>query len=551
MQTTGNLGLKKPEGTDYVDIADLNGNMDKLDTEVVKLASPTENGRMSAADKAKLNGVAAGANNYVHPNHTGDVTSNGDGVTAIAPGVIVNSDVNAAAGIDASKIGTGVVSNTAFSYLNGVTSGIQGQLNSKETPAGAQAKADAAVAAAKADYIRQPGYAATSGTATAYTAALTPAPTTAPDGFGITIVPHITNGANPTLSVNGLAAAPLKDQKGVAYAIGKLIAGKPYSFRRVGTDFLADSAGGSGNAVAGDIRAGKTAATDAGDITGTLPVQTGGTVTPGPSAIVKAAGIYDTAITVVGVGVPAAKVLSDTTIAGTKGTIPIANPAVSSHWPATQVSYGAYSGDGIPYLYLQAPNGHFLNGVDWVRYREPNFNPAYFRSDVNIFGVQGTMPVQGSYTAATSSGWDGNNLFIRIPWGAYVNASTTGTPEIIVSAALARADVNIQSGNIRNGVWIYGVQGSLQSKLYASGSWATEQYEPQVSGLSFRPKVIVCWTKSYDLKFAVYYMESISTTQFWNNITVTDSLDGVNRYISNDGFKLRAGNGVSYWEAWG
>ncbi|NUU61282.1 C1q-like domain-containing protein [Paenibacillus agri] len=131
MQTTGNLGLKKPEGTDYVDIADLNGNMDKLDTEVVKLASPTENGRMSAADKAKLNGVAAGANNYVHPNHTGDVTSNGDGVTAIAPGVIVNSDVNAAAGIDASKIGTGVVSNTAFSYLNGVTSGIQGQLNAR------------------------------------------------------------------------------------------------------------------------------------------------------------------------------------------------------------------------------------------------------------------------------------------------------------------------------------------------------------------------------------------------------------------------------------
>lgn len=259
--------------------------------------------------------------------------------------------------------------------------------------AGAQAKADAAVAAAKADYIRQPGYAATSGTAAAYIAVLTPAPTTTPDGFGITIVPHVTNGANPTLSVNGLAAAPLKDQKGVAYAAGKLIAGKPYAFRRVGTDFLADSAGGSGNAVAGDIRAGKTAATDVGDITGTLQVQTGGTVTPGATAVVKPAGIYDTAITVAGVNVPAAKVLSDTTIAGTKGTIPIANPVVSSHWAANQVSYGAYSGDGIPYLYLQAPNGHFLNGVNWVRYREPNFNSAYFRSDVSMFGVQGTLPV--------------------------------------------------------------------------------------------------------------------------------------------------------------
>lgn len=32
MKTTGNLGLKKPEGTDIVDINDLNGNMDILDT---------------------------------------------------------------------------------------------------------------------------------------------------------------------------------------------------------------------------------------------------------------------------------------------------------------------------------------------------------------------------------------------------------------------------------------------------------------------------------------------------------------------------------------
>lgn len=70
---------------------------------------------------------------YIHPNHTGDVTSTGDGVTAIAPGVIVNADINASAAIDATKIGTGVVSNTEFSYLDGVTSSIQTQLNGKMT----------------------------------------------------------------------------------------------------------------------------------------------------------------------------------------------------------------------------------------------------------------------------------------------------------------------------------------------------------------------------------------------------------------------------------
>ncbi|MFC3769718.1 pyocin knob domain-containing protein [Paenibacillus sp. GCM10012303] len=61
MQLTPNLNLKKPEGTDVVDIADLNENADKLDTEVAKLASTTTPGRMSAADKGKLDSATSAA----------------------------------------------------------------------------------------------------------------------------------------------------------------------------------------------------------------------------------------------------------------------------------------------------------------------------------------------------------------------------------------------------------------------------------------------------------------------------------------------------------
>lgn len=121
------------------------------------------------------------------------------------------------------------------------------------------------------DYIRQPGYAATTGTATAYVAALDPAPTSLPDGFGITIVPHVANGANPTLNVNGLGAAVLKDQKGVAYAAGKLVAGRPYTFRKVGSDFLADSGSSSGTAQPAQVLAGATFGNDNGDQVGTMP----------------------------------------------------------------------------------------------------------------------------------------------------------------------------------------------------------------------------------------------------------------------------------------
>ena len=40
------------------------------------------------ADHSKLNGVAASANNYVHPNHSGEVTSTADGATVIADNIV-------------------------------------------------------------------------------------------------------------------------------------------------------------------------------------------------------------------------------------------------------------------------------------------------------------------------------------------------------------------------------------------------------------------------------------------------------------------------------
>lgn len=91
------------------------------------------------------------------------------------------------------------------------------------------------------NYVRQPAYAQTAGTATAYTATLIPAPGSIADGFGITIVPHVDSGASPTLSINGLTAVPLKNIDGTVI---QMKAGKPYAFRKVGTDFLASSSGG-------------------------------------------------------------------------------------------------------------------------------------------------------------------------------------------------------------------------------------------------------------------------------------------------------------------
>jgi hypothetical protein len=64
---------------------------------------------------------------------SGDVSITNTGVASINSGVIVNADINASAAIDATKIHDGSVTNTEFQYLDGVTSAIQTQLNTKAT----------------------------------------------------------------------------------------------------------------------------------------------------------------------------------------------------------------------------------------------------------------------------------------------------------------------------------------------------------------------------------------------------------------------------------
>lgn len=54
----------------------------------IRNASASQDGLMTTAYAAKLDGIAPGANQYVHPNHSGDVTSAGDGATTITNGAV-------------------------------------------------------------------------------------------------------------------------------------------------------------------------------------------------------------------------------------------------------------------------------------------------------------------------------------------------------------------------------------------------------------------------------------------------------------------------------
>jgi len=97
-----------------------------------ELSELTDVNITSPAD-ASLLFYDTGTSKWIDNVVSGDITIADTGVAAISSDVIVNADINASAAIDATKIHDGSVSNTEFGYLNGVTSAIQTQLDTKAT----------------------------------------------------------------------------------------------------------------------------------------------------------------------------------------------------------------------------------------------------------------------------------------------------------------------------------------------------------------------------------------------------------------------------------
>ena len=95
-----------------------------------ELSELTDTNITSAADGALLF-YDTGTSKWIDNVVSGDITIADTGVAAISSGVVVNDDINSSAAIDATKIHNGTVSNTEFGYLNGVTSAIQTQIDTK------------------------------------------------------------------------------------------------------------------------------------------------------------------------------------------------------------------------------------------------------------------------------------------------------------------------------------------------------------------------------------------------------------------------------------
>ena len=89
--TTNSTFDGRDVGTDgtKLDGIEANATADQTNAEIRSaVEAASDSNVFTDADHSKLNGVAASANNYVHPNHSGEVTSTADGATVIASAVV-------------------------------------------------------------------------------------------------------------------------------------------------------------------------------------------------------------------------------------------------------------------------------------------------------------------------------------------------------------------------------------------------------------------------------------------------------------------------------
>lgn len=554
MQNTANLNLKKPEGTDIVNIEDLNGNMDILDTEVAKKVDKVTGKQLStedytAAEKTKLAGIAANANNYTHP--------------ASHPPSIITQDANNRFATDAEKSAwnakastavatasaNGLMSSADKSKLDGVAAGANNYThpashppsiitqdagnrfvtdaektawNAKETPAGAQEKADAVQANLTTHANATNPHSATSA-ATASRIMMRDvsgrAQVAAPSAAADIARKDTVDAVQTNLNSHAGAAAPHSGHETPAGAQAKADAVQanltahmadrlnhiPYAVTTGTANTYAvtlspaPTAYADGMALCVKINVASTGASTI-NVNGlgakTILDSLGNAITAGG---LKASTPYTlryngTNFIVQGKGgggnATAADLLSGKTATVDGGPIVGSIPNRSG---ANQTAFAVFAeGNGI--LSFGVPNGYYP-GSNSVSSQDPNFDPANIRADKNIFGLQGSMPVYTGGVIGSGTGSDGyGSVWIF-----------TGSPGYYAAGSdLYAYDPNFIAANIPAGISIFGLAGTYNGKRTAQGSTSliidiTNQtssppfYDLSISGLGFRAGVVILW----------------------------------------------------------
>lgn len=321
---TTNYNLKKPLANENYNIDDQNGNMDIIDVTLAGKETPI--GAQSKADAALVAGKAYADQGLAGKISHSLATAANDFLVASGVGTFVKKTLAEVKSI----LGLG---SAAYTNSNAYASAAQG--TTADTTA-------ATVTTHLADYVRQPGYGVTAGSANTYTVSTTPAPAAYVDGMGLVLRIHAANTGASTVNWDGLGAKAIVDGKGNALIAGKLPLGGRVSLRystAAGNFQLQGEGGEYGTAVASEVLEGKTIGTDAGLVTGIIP------------------------------------------------NMPYKNPDSLGMGR----SLATYFSGGPSSVYLRPKQGYY-DGVDtWTAYYDVNHIPANVKVGVTDLGVTGTL----------------------------------------------------------------------------------------------------------------------------------------------------------------
>lgn len=274
MLTTTNYGLKKPEGTDVVNIDDFNGNADIIDTKLkeinsaLPLKAPLDSPGLTGAPTAPTQTAGDNSTKIANTAFVTTAVANKTSVSGNAGtatklqtprNIALAGDVTGSANFDGSgNISiTATVADDSHNHIIANVDGLQSALDSIDTH----------LSELTNDRIYYCG--TTSGTNT-YTAANNKI---AAYTEGLTVRVKIGNASTgaSTLNINGLGAKPILDSLGNAISGGGLKSGLPYQLCYNGTNFIVLGKGGGGDAIAEQILNGKKVTVDSGQIVGTMP----------------------------------------------------------------------------------------------------------------------------------------------------------------------------------------------------------------------------------------------------------------------------------------
>lgn len=490
MKTTTNYALKKPEGTDVVNVQDFNVNSDIIDGKLKELetneiyyavATGTANNYAIAvsAITALYDGLAVCAKINIASTGASTININGLGAKAIVDSL--GNPITSG----------GLKANTPYTLrYNGVNFILQGK------GGGGNVTADKLLIGT---------------TATGDSGAIVG---TMPDNGAINITPGTTAQAIPPGYISGGTVAGDSN-----LITGNIKAGSTI-FGVAGKSSVVDTA--DGTTTADKILNTYTGYVNGSKVTGTMANNGAVTITPGATAKTIPPGYHNGSGTVAtDVNLVTGNILAGKTIFGVTGKSSVVDtssatalagqmlggatayvngskitgsiPSImgdgNAHYNANNVTGGAYSGDGVNYAYLGVPTGSYLNNVSWIKSPQPHLLPQYIVSGATICGVSG---------GATVSSLGGK------PYSA-----GTCTMQMLV----------VTAGDT--------FTASNQKRLYIN-----------VSGLSFTPKIIQVYTSQTWFYFNAVFSDASVTGRQFGLMDSTKGYHGFSASLFSGGFTV-------------